>query len=150
MVHLKIFFRFLQKRHGIEIDPAEPCFRPKPPQNSGDAQPTNRRKSPWLHRFGEKARETRPRTPRAFLCFRPPLSEICGARLEYFDQEDHFLRITGKGNKTRLVPSEGGPSRPSTTTSPGRGQIWSRRKHPLTFFFRYVVGPSHPTAFVKS
>ncbi|MFT6499080.1 MAG: integrase/recombinase XerD, partial [Akkermansiaceae bacterium] len=35
------------------------------------------------------------------------LSEICGARLEYFDQEDHFLRITGKGNKTRLVPVGG-------------------------------------------
>ena len=29
VVHLKIFFRFLQKRHGIEIDPAEPLLSPK-------------------------------------------------------------------------------------------------------------------------
>ena len=32
------------------------------------------------------------------------LSEMCSARLEFLDLEDHFLRITGKGNKTRIVP----------------------------------------------
>jgi len=29
LVHLKIFFRFLQKRQHIEVDPAEPLLSPK-------------------------------------------------------------------------------------------------------------------------
>jgi integrase/recombinase XerD len=32
------------------------------------------------------------------------ISELAGARLENFNSEDRMLRVTGKGNKTRLVP----------------------------------------------
>jgi len=31
------------------------------------------------------------------------LSELCAARLEWFDEVEGFLRVTGKGSKTRLV-----------------------------------------------
>jgi len=32
------------------------------------------------------------------------VSELINARLEHLDEEEAFLRVTGKGNKTRLVP----------------------------------------------
>jgi integrase/recombinase XerD len=32
------------------------------------------------------------------------ISELCGARLENLDLEAAFIRVVGKGNKTRLVP----------------------------------------------
>jgi integrase/recombinase XerD len=32
------------------------------------------------------------------------VSELCGARLENLDLEQGFIRVTGKGNKQRLVP----------------------------------------------
>jgi integrase/recombinase XerD len=32
------------------------------------------------------------------------ISELCGARLENFSAEEGFIRVVGKGNKTRLVP----------------------------------------------
>ena len=32
------------------------------------------------------------------------VSELCNARLENLDPESGFIRVTGKGNKTRLVP----------------------------------------------
>jgi integrase/recombinase XerD len=35
------------------------------------------------------------------------LAEICSVRLETLDLDDGFLRVTGKGKKTRLVPVGG-------------------------------------------
>jgi integrase/recombinase XerD len=32
------------------------------------------------------------------------ISELCQARLEYLNLEENIIRVTGKGNKTRLVP----------------------------------------------
>ena len=32
------------------------------------------------------------------------LSELCKARLEMMDFDEGFLRVTGKGNKTRMIP----------------------------------------------
>ena len=32
------------------------------------------------------------------------LAELCSARLENLDRDEHFIRVTGKGNKTRIVP----------------------------------------------
>ena len=108
LVHLKIFFRFLQKRHLIEIDPAEPILAPKTsaklPEtlNAGavaqilssidPAKRLGRRDLAILELFYSSGLR---------------LSEICTSRLEHLDLEDRFLRVTGKGNKTRLVPVGG-------------------------------------------
>ncbi len=32
------------------------------------------------------------------------ISELCNARLEHLELEDGWIRVTGKGNKTRIVP----------------------------------------------
>jgi len=108
LVHLKVFFRFLQKRLVIEIDPAEPILAPKtsaklPETLNGEtitqllssldpAQRLGRRDLAILELFYSSGLR---------------LSEICNSRLEHLDLEDRFLRVTGKGNKTRLVPVGG-------------------------------------------
>ncbi len=35
------------------------------------------------------------------------VSELCNTRLENLNLDDGFIRVTGKGNKTRLVPVGG-------------------------------------------
>ena len=105
VVHLKIFFRFLTSRNLIEADPAEPLLSPRTgsllPEtlhvvevekllNSIDAaQPLGRRDLAILELFYSSGLR---------------LAEICSIRLESLDLEDGFLRVTGKGNKTRIVP----------------------------------------------
>tara|TARA_B110000881_G_C18572107_1_gene516205 strand:- start:71 stop:958 length:888 start_codon:yes stop_codon:yes gene_type:complete len=108
VVHLKIFFRFLQKRHGIEIDPAEPLLSPK--TSAKLPETLNQQTVENLLGSIDSEKKLGKRDLALLELFYASglrLSEICGARLEYFDQEDHFLRITGKGNKTRLVPVGG-------------------------------------------
>ncbi len=105
LVHLKIFFRFLQKRQFLEIDPAEPLLAPKAsaklPETLNSQSITQ-----LLSSINPEKKLGRRDLALLELFYASGLrlSEICGARLEYLDQEDHFLRITGKGNKTRLVP----------------------------------------------
>ena len=108
VVHLKIFFRFLQKRHGIEIDPAEPLLSPKTSAKLPETLSQQTVENLLGSIDSEKKLGKRDLALlELFYASGLRLSEICGARLEYFDQEDHFLRITGKGNKTRLVPVGG-------------------------------------------
>ena len=107
-VHLKIFFRFLVARHHLEADPAEPLLAPKPGQHLPEtlhaehvatllesidpAQDLGRRDLAMLELFYSSGLR---------------LAEICSARLENLDMDDGFIRVTGKGNKTRLVPVGG-------------------------------------------
>ncbi|MFT6181250.1 MAG: integrase/recombinase XerD [Paracoccaceae bacterium] len=108
LVHLKIFFRFLQKRQHIEIDPAEPLLSPKTAAKLPET--LNAQTVAKLLASIDPEKKLGKRDLALLELFYASglrLSEICGARLEYLDQEDHFLRITGKGNKTRLVPVGG-------------------------------------------
>ncbi|YCM44346.1 site-specific tyrosine recombinase/integron integrase [Verrucomicrobiaceae bacterium 227] len=108
LVHLKIFFRFLQKRHLIEIDPAEPILAPKTsaklPEtlNAGAVAQILSSIDP-VKRLGRRDLAILE----LFYSSGLRLSEICTSRLEHLDLEDRFLRVTGKGNKTRLVPVGG-------------------------------------------
>lgn len=105
LVHLKIFFRFLQKRNHIEIDPAEPLLSPK--SSAKLPETLNAQTVEHLLTSINPEKKLGKRDLALLELFYASglrLSELCGARLEYLDQEDHFLRITGKGNKTRLVP----------------------------------------------
>lgn len=103
-VHLKIFFRWLVVRGVLEMDPAEPLLAPRPSRilpetlhtaeltkllaSIDPAQPLGRRDLAMLELFYASGLR---------------LSELCRARLEMMDFEEGFLRITGKGNKTRIV-----------------------------------------------
>lgn len=103
-VHLKIFFRWLAAKGKLEMDPAEPLLAPRPDKTLPEtlhadevakllesidpAQALGRRDRAILELFYSSGLR---------------LSELCKARLEWLDTEEGFLRVTGKGNKTRVV-----------------------------------------------
>lgn len=103
-VHLKVFFRWLVIKDKLEMDPAEPLLAPRPDmtlpetlhatelvkllESIDPSQPLGRRDLAILELFYSSGLR---------------LSELCKARLEMMDFEEGFLRITGKGGKTRIV-----------------------------------------------
>ncbi|HVJ45106.1 MAG TPA: site-specific tyrosine recombinase/integron integrase [Luteolibacter sp.] len=103
-VHLKVFFRWLASRERLEMDPAEPLIAPRGEQSLPETlhaadigtlldsiqteAPLGRRDRAILELFYSSGLR---------------LSELCKARLEMIDFEEGFVRITGKGNKTRIV-----------------------------------------------
>jgi integrase/recombinase XerD len=104
-VHLKVFFRWLAARGKLPMDPAEPLLSPRPEKNLPET----------LHgkevaRLLDSIDTTRflGKRDRAmlelFYASGLRLAELCSARLENLDRDEHFIRVTGKGNKTRIVP----------------------------------------------
>jgi integrase/recombinase XerD len=103
-VHLKVFFRWLAATGRTVMDPAEPLISPRAEQSLPEtlharevqrllesidpAQPLGRRDLAILELFYAAGLR---------------LSELCQARLEMMDFDEGFIRITGKGNKTRLA-----------------------------------------------
>lgn len=105
VVHLKIFFRFLTLRHGLTHDPAEPLLAPKEPAKLPETLSADHL-SQLLDSI-DPAKRLGKRDLAILELFYSSglrLSELCQARLENFDEDDAMLRVTGKGNKTRLVP----------------------------------------------
>ncbi|MBK1832683.1 tyrosine recombinase XerC [Roseibacillus ishigakijimensis] len=108
VVHLKIFFRFLVTRQGLDQDPAEPIFTPKEPARLPETL-----SSTHLETLLTGINPDRPLGKRdlamleLFYSSGLRLSELCGVRMEHFDDEEGLLRVTGKGSKTRLVPIGG-------------------------------------------
>ena len=114
-VHLKVFFRWLASRGKLPMDPAEPLLSPRPDQTLPEtlhgsevkkmldsidpAQPLGRRDLAMLELFYASGLR---------------LSELCSVRLEGLDLDEGFIRVTGKGNKTRIVPV-GGRAREAVT-----------------------------------
>ena len=105
VVALKIFFRFLKARQHITHDPADVLVLPRLerylPDTLNEAE-TERLLQVDLHR------RPFPKRDRAMLELLYSsglrIGELTGARLEQINLEDRFIRVTGKGNKTRLVP----------------------------------------------
>ncbi len=103
-VHLKIFFRWLLLKGTVAMDPAEPLVSSKAdrklPDTLSPAVVAN-----WLE--GISTEEILGRRDKAilelFYSAGLRLAELCAARLEWMDFEDGFLRVTGKGNKPRMV-----------------------------------------------
>jgi integrase/recombinase XerD len=103
-VHLKIFHRWLAATGQAPMDPAEPLSSSKtdrtlPPTLSADEvksllesvtteDPLGHRDLAILELFYSSGLR---------------LAELCAARLEWMDAEEGFLRVLGKGKKTRLV-----------------------------------------------
>ncbi|MES2476386.1 MAG: site-specific tyrosine recombinase/integron integrase [Verrucomicrobiota bacterium] len=103
-VHLKIFFRWLVGRAHLEMDPAEPLIAPRPDQTLPETLHATE-----LVRLLESIDPTKPLGRRdlaileLFYSSGLRLSELCKLRLEMVDFEEGFVRVTGKGGKTRIV-----------------------------------------------
>lgn len=105
VVAVKIFFRWLQARGRIERDPAETLPLPKVeqflPETLNELQVD--RLLEGIAYSGVNAQRDRAIVE---LLYASGLrvSELVNVRLENLDIERRIIRVTGKGNKTRLVP----------------------------------------------
>jgi integrase/recombinase XerD len=105
MVHLKVFFRWLAGKGVLPMDPAEPLLSPRPEKGLPE---TMNRETVGRLLDGIDVTQALGRRDRAmlemFYASGLRLSELCSLRLEIYDADEGFLRVTGKGNKTRIVP----------------------------------------------
>ena len=105
VVALKIFFRFLAAKRLIERDPAEPLALPRIerylPETLNELQVEQ-----LLEKIDTSAVHGLRDRAIIELLYASGLriSELTNARLENFNFEERIVRVTGKGNKTRLVP----------------------------------------------
>jgi integrase/recombinase XerD len=107
-VHLKVFFRWMAMRGKLPMDPAEPLIAPRAdkslPETIHFGDVTKLLDSIDRVRFLGRRDHT---MLELFYSSGLRLSELCQARLETLDFEENFIRVTGKGNKTRIVPVGG-------------------------------------------
>ena len=104
-VALRIFFRFLTARAQVPTDPAEKLPLPRLPQTL--PQPLSQPDMAKLvaSPAGDSPLEVRDRALLELLyACGLRIAEVCSARLENLDEEGGVIRVTGKGNKTRLIP----------------------------------------------
>ena len=105
IIALKIFFRFLAGRGLIGKDVAEQLNSPRLEHYLPDTL-----NEPAVEKLLESIDTTQPlgRRDRAIveLLYASGLrvSELVNARLEEINLDENVIRVTGKGNKTRLVP----------------------------------------------
>jgi len=105
VVALKIFFRFLVTKGTIERDPTEALALPRIerylPETLNELQVEQ-----FLEKIDTKAVHGLRDRAMIELLYASGLriSELANARLENFSFEERMVRVTGKGNKTRLVP----------------------------------------------
>jgi integrase/recombinase XerD len=105
VVALKIFFRFLAARGLIDRDPAEALALPRIerylPETLNELQVEE-----FLEKIDTKAVHGLRDRAIIELLYASGLriSELTNVRLENFNFEERVVRVTGKGNKTRLVP----------------------------------------------
>jgi integrase/recombinase XerD len=105
VVALKIFFRFLVGRRIVERDVTETLSLPRIerylPETLNELQVEQLIESiDTKHPLGLRDRAMIELLYASGL----RISELANARLENFDANERILRVTGKGNKTRLVP----------------------------------------------
>ena len=105
VVALKIFFRFLAAKAIINRDPCEALALPRIerylPETLNELQVEQ-----FLEKIDTKANHGLRDRAMIELLYASGLriSELANARLENFNFEERIIRVTGKGNKTRLVP----------------------------------------------
>lgn len=103
-VHLKIFFRWLAASGAIGMDPAEPLQAAKPERKLPSTLSARDIRN-WLesisveHPLGRRDKAILE----LFYSSGLRLAELCAAKLEWLDSEEGFLRVSGKGRKTRMV-----------------------------------------------
>lgn len=104
VVHLKIFFRWLAGRGFLPMDPAEPLLAPRPEGSLPGTLDSTVIDSLLASIDVGKPLGFRDRAMlELFYAAGLRLSELCNARLEQLDLDEGFIRVTGKGNKTRIA-----------------------------------------------
>ena len=104
-VALRIFLRFLTSRGRINSDPAEQLPLPRLPQTLPQPLSQNEITKLVSAPAGDTPLEIRDRALLELLyACGLRIAEACNARLENLDEEGCVIRVTGKGNKTRLIP----------------------------------------------
>lgn len=105
IISIKIFFRWLTARHFLERDPAESLLAPR----LNAALPDTLSAQEVEHLLAS----IEPQTPLDYrdlavleLLYASGLriSELANATLDQLSFDEGLIRVTGKGNKTRLVP----------------------------------------------
>jgi integrase/recombinase XerD len=142
IVALKIFFRWLMTRGRITKDPADVIPLPKLERYLPDTL-----NPPAVEALLAAVDTTAPLglRDRAMLelLYASGLraSELMGARLENLDLEHGIIRVTGKGNKTRVVPV-GAKAREAITVylERERPQLVSKRTGSHVFLARHGQG----------
>lgn len=105
VVALRIFFRFLCARNILSFDPAEKLPLPRLPHSLPQPLPLQAMEQLLKAASGKTPLEIRDRALLELLYASGlRISEICHARLENLNLEEQMIRVTGKGNKTRLIP----------------------------------------------
>ena len=105
VIALKIFFRFSLEKATVSRDPSETLSLPRIerylPETLNEVQVEQ-----LLDAINTKAELGLRDRAMVELLYASGLriSELATARLEQFNDEERILRVTGKGNKTRLVP----------------------------------------------
>ncbi len=108
VVALKIFFRFLAEKGVVKRDPAEALALPRIerylPETLNELQVEQ-----LIESIDTKVPLGLRDRAMIELLYASGLriAELANARLENFSSEERILRVTGKGNKTRLVPVGG-------------------------------------------
>lgn len=108
LIALKIFFRWLAARKHIPADPADAILPPRTERHLPDTLNEHD-----VRRFIESITGVTPldRRDRAilelFYASGLRLAELLDARLENLSLEEGWIRVTGKGSKTRLIPVGG-------------------------------------------
>ena len=128
-VAIRIFFRFLVSRRGWAVNPAETLSLPRAekylPETLNPEQVRKLIECVDVHSpAGLRDRAMLELLYSSGL----RVSELCSARLENIDLESGFIRVTGKGAKTRLVPV-GGPAKTAIATylASGRPHLVGRK-----------------------
>ena len=104
-VALRVFFRFLTSRGRIPTDPAEKLPLPRLPQTLPQPLSQNEIVKLVAAPAGDTPLEIRDRALLELLyACGLRIAEVCGVRLENLDEEGCVIRVTGKGNKTRMIP----------------------------------------------
>lgn len=105
LVALKIFFRWLAARGIREGDPAEQILPPRVEQYLPDTMNEQEVRQLLDSVTGQEPLDLRDRAIlEIFYASGLRISEVVNARLENLSLEEGWVRVTGKGNKTRLVP----------------------------------------------
>jgi integrase/recombinase XerD len=105
IVALKILFRWLRVRDRLQVDPADllrlPQLERPLPETLNEQQVEALLQA--IPDTGMLALRNRAIFETLYACG-VRVSELCSARLEHLDLESGLLRVTGKGDKMRLVP----------------------------------------------
>lgn len=104
-IAIRAFFRFLLQRHGLKEDPTKFVGIPKVEYLLPDTLSIEEVTKLIASTSGTAPLELRDRALVELLYASGlRVSELCNARLENFDADKNFIRVTGKGKKERLIP----------------------------------------------